>query len=453
VAAGPAPAGSESSNEHPGERGSRHHRERTRSGGHWQRCAHAADDAGGAPMIFESVRLAFNRLGANAARSALTVLGVIIGVGSVVTLVAVGRGSAADVNDQFSGLGANTLTVTSGRGFGRGRAGAAGSANSLKLTDLAALQKLSTVAAVAPVIQTQQTITAAGTSVQSPVKGTTPTLMGTDHLAVAAGTFFSNFAEARKLPLAVLGATLTTDLGLTPRSAIGATLTVGPDHFVVVGVLQAQGQGFSSEDDSLLVPMSSLVGRLVSGSTTVNQFRIAATTAGTVNSRYRTDVTNALRTAHGLAASANNDFVTIDPTTLIQARQASSTNFTRLITAIAAISLVVGGIGVANVMLVAVRERTHEIGIRRAIGARRRDVIAQFLTEATVLSILGGLLGVAGGLGLTYALPHITGQRTIASYPAAALALAISALVGIIAGIGPANQAAGLDPADALRYE
>ena len=133
-------------------------------------------------MIFEAIRLGVDRLRANAARSALTVIGVIIGVGSVVTLVAVGRGSAADVNDQFSGLGANTLTVTSARGFGRGVAGAAGSANSLKLSDLGALQKLSTVAAVAPVVQAQETITGGATSVQSPVKGTTTTLMRTDHL-------------------------------------------------------------------------------------------------------------------------------------------------------------------------------------------------------------------------------------------------------------------------------
>jgi putative ABC transport system permease protein len=164
-------------------------------------------------------------------------------------------------------------------------------------------------------------------------------------------------------------------------------------------------------------------------------------------------VTAALRTSHELSPEDDNDFITLDPTNLIEARQASSTNFTRLITAIAAISLIVGGIGVANVMLVAVRERIREIGIRRAVGARRRDIVAQFLTEATVLSVIGGLLGVAAGLALAYALPHLTDQRTVVSYPAAALALAISALVGILAGLGPANQAAALDPATALRHE
>jgi len=164
-------------------------------------------------------------------------------------------------------------------------------------------------------------------------------------------------------------------------------------------------------------------------------------------------VTAALRTSHELGPEDDNDFITLDPTNLIEARQVSSTNFTRLITAIAAISLIVGGIGVANVMLVAVRERIREIGIRRAVGARRRDIVAQFLTEATVLSVIGGLLGVAAGLALAYALPHLTDQRTVVSYPAAAIALAISALVGILAGLGPANQAAALDPATALRHE
>jgi putative ABC transport system permease protein len=154
-----------------------------------------------------------------------------------------------------------------------------------------------------------------------------------------------------------------------------------------------------------------------------------------------------------LGPDDDNDFITLDPTTLIEASGASSTNFTRLITAIAAISLIGGGIGVANLMLVAVRERIREIGIRRAIGARRRDILAQFLTEATVLSVIGGLLGVAAGLAVAVVLPAVTEQRTIVSYPAAALALGISALVGIVAGLGPANQAAALDPATALRYE
>jgi putative ABC transport system permease protein len=402
-------------------------------------------------MIGEAIRLAGNRLRANALRSMLTVTGLVIGVGSVVTLVAVGNGSAADVNDQFSRLGSNTLTVMGGRGFGGGVAGTAGSNQTLTLEDLQAIRELDSVRAVAPIVQTQQTITNGATSVQATVKGTTTAIQAVDNLELAGGAFFSGFAEGRGLKLGVLGTSLAADLGLDVRQAVGTTVDVGTERYLVVGVLKESGQGAQSQDDSLLVPLNAIRGRLVSSDPNVNQFRVAAAPGAT--DRYRNQVTATLRTSHQLSPDDDNDFITIDPTTLIEATQASSTNFTRLITAIAAISLIVGGIGVANVMLVAVRERIREIGIRRAIGARRRDIVAQFLTEATLLSIIGGLLGVAAGLAVAVTLPHLTDQRTIVSYPAALLALGISALVGIVAGIGPANQAAALDPATALRHE
>jgi putative ABC transport system permease protein len=402
-------------------------------------------------MIGEAIRLALGRLRANALRSMLTVTGLVIGVGSVVTLVAVGNGSAADVNDQFSRLGSNTLTVMGGRGFGGGIAGTAGSNETLTLADVQAISQLDSVRAVAPVVQTQQTITNGATSVQATVKGTTTAIQAVDNLQLAGGAFFSGFAEDRGLKLGVLGASLAADLDLNARQAVGVTLEVGTERYQVIGVLKQSGQGAQSQDDSLLVPLNAIKARLVAADPNVNQLRVAAADGAT--DRYRNQVISTLRTSHQLSADDDNDFITLDPTTLIEASQASSTNFTRLITAIAAISLIVGGIGVANVMLVAVRERIREIGIRRAIGARRRDIVAQFLTEATVLSIIGGLLGVAAGLALALALPNFTDQRTIVSYPAAALALGISALVGIVAGLGPANQAATLDPATALRHE
>ena len=287
---------------------------------------------------------------------------------------------------------------------------------------------------------------------QSPVVGTTPSYVEVNGLRLASGSFFSDFADARRLQVAVLGATLASDLGLAPRQAVGSTVDVRGLPYTVIGVLQSQGgAGFVNPDDNLVVPLDTMAGRVTSADPDVSQIRVAA--APDAVSTFGNSVTAALRDSHGLADDQDNDFLVINPNSLIQAQQASSDNFTRLITAIAAISLVVGGIGIANVMLVAVRERTQEIGIRRAIGAKRRDIVAQFLTEATVLSLLGGLLGVAAGLGLAYALPHLAHQRTIVSYPAGALALGISAVVGIIAGLGPANQAASLDPAEALRYE
>jgi putative ABC transport system permease protein len=227
---------------------------------------------------------------------------------------------------------------------------------------------------------------------------------------------------------------------------------VDGDPYVVVGVLAPQGStGLVSTDDQLLVPIHAVIGRLVGIDPNVNQIKVTAAPGG--QDALEGAVERTLRAAHGLRSEQANDFTIINPTSLVRAQRAAAANFTRLIAAIAAISLVVGGIGIANIMLVAVRERTREIGIRRAIGARRSDIVLQFLTEATVLSLLGGMLGVALGLGLAQLLPHLTAQRTIVSYPAAVLALLTSGLVGILAGLGPANQAAALDPATALRYE
>jgi putative ABC transport system permease protein len=194
-----------------------------------------------------------------------------------------------------------------------------------------------------------------------------------------------------------------------------------------------------------------MIGRLAGQNATISQIRVKAS-PGAVDT-FGAQVESIMRTSHNLSTTQSDDFLVINPTTVVQAQKQSSTDFTRLITAIAAISLVVGGIGIANVMLVAVRERTREIGIRRALGARRRDVLVQFVTEATVLSAVGGAIGVLAGLGLAYLLPSISSQQTSVSYFAAALAFGASFLVGIVAGVGPANQAAGLEPASALRYE
>jgi putative ABC transport system permease protein len=403
-------------------------------------------------MVAESIRLALGRLRANVLRSALTVLGVVIGVGAIVTLVAVGRGSANAVSAQFAGLGADTLTVSQGRGFSGGLRGAAGSGTPLTFTDATALARDPQVAAAAPVVQRQLNVSYNGVSETTLVQGTTPTAVRTDHLTVAAGTFFSDFANAKGLRVAVLGATLAADLNLTPTGAAGTVIQIGNAPFAVIGVLEPQGGvGFLNPDSNALIPAQAMLGRLVGSNATVNQIRVEAK-PGAVNS-FGNAVEADMRAAHNLATTQPDDFLVINPTTIVAARKQSSTDFTRLITAIAAISLVVGGIGIANVMLVAVRERTREIGIRRAVGARRRDVLVQFLTEATVLSAVGGAIGVLAGLGLAYLLPSISSQQTSVSYFAAVLAFGGSGLVGVVAGVGPANQAAALEPASALRYE
>jgi putative ABC transport system permease protein len=403
-------------------------------------------------MLLESVRLALGRLVANLARSALTVLGVVIGVGAIVTLVAVGNGSAANVSDQFAGLGSDTLTVAGGRGFSGGLRGAAGSGTPLTTADVAALRRSPEIAAVAPVVNTSVTVTAGATNQSATVQGTTTDAVTVDDLDVQVGRFWSDFAQSRGLPVTVLGATLASDLGLSGRTALGQTVKLGLEQFTVIGILQPKGgAGFSNPDSNALVPLRAALGRLVAAGTDLSQIRVQAAPGRTDS--FGTAGSTAMRASHELTGTASDDFLVINPTTIIEANKDSSATFTRLITAVAAISLVVGGIGIANVMLVAVRERTREIGVRRAVGARRGDIVMQFLTEATVLSLLGGLLGVAVGLGLAYLLPDLANTRTVVSYPAALLAIAASGAVGVVAGVGPANQAARLEPAAALRYE
>jgi putative ABC transport system permease protein len=403
-------------------------------------------------VIREALRLALGRLRANAVRTMLTVIGIVVGIASVVTLVAVGSGSAANINDLFSRLGANSIVIIGGRGFAWGLTGAVGSGTPIKLSDATALERQTLIASAVPLIQGEHTVTAGLHNVSTTVVATTPSAKVVNDYELIAGSFFSDFADASKLRVAVLGAALARDLGLSHRQAVGTRVKVDGDPYVIVGVLAPQGStGLVSTDDQLLVPIHAVIGRLVGIDPDVNQIKVTA--APGAQDALEGVVERTLRATHGLSSNQANDFTIINPTNLVRAQRAAAANFTRLIAAIAAISLVVGGIGIANIMLVAVRERTREIGIRRAIGARRSDIVLQFLTEATVLSLLGGLLGVALGLGLVQLLPHLTAQRTIVSYPAAVLALLTSGMVGILAGLGPANQAAALDPATALRYE
>src|SRR6266545_2547387 len=245
------------------------------------------------------------------------------GSGSVVTLVAVGNGSAAEVNSQFSGLGANTLTVTSGRGFGGGLRGVAGSGTPLTIQHVDAIQRAPGIAAVAPIVQVQANISVGDTTVQSPVVGTTPSYVKVNGLQLASGSSFSDFADARRLQVAVLGATLTSDLGLAPRQAVGSTVNVRGLPYTVIGVLQSQGgAGFVNPDDNLLVPLDTMAGRVTSADPDVSQIRVAA--APDAVSTFGNSVIAALRDSHGLASDQDNDFLVINPNSLIQAQQTSS---------------------------------------------------------------------------------------------------------------------------------
>jgi putative ABC transport system permease protein len=391
----------------------------------------------------ELIRLALSRLRRGRVRAALTMLGVIIGVASVVGLVSVGRGTTARITAQLSSLGTNLLTISP----------SARSADStLSLDDAAAITGLDGLAAVAPEIQTQAVVAASATNT------TTTSVVGTsaDYATVRAydvwqGTFLTTISVERSLRTVVLGATVASDLGLG-ADAVGTEVRIAGIPFQVTGILQAKGgAGFNNPDDQVLVPLGAVQKYFVGG-TGVRSIGVSVADGADMQSA-RDAIAELLRVRHGIASGDSDDFSIFDQTQLLEAASSISGTLTLLLGGIASIALVVGGIGIMNIMLVSVRERTREIGIRKALGARRRDILSQFLIEALALSLIGGLIGVLAGLVVSAVIGRIAGWGFIFDPATVAVATVFSLAVGIIFGVWPARQAARLDPVVALRYE
>ena len=397
------------------------------------------------------LQLALGRLGTGKLRTALTMLGVIIGVASVVALVAVGQGATSGISSRLQGLGTNLLTVNAGASFSGSTRGAAGSSTTLKLADAVALRSLAGVEAVAPELSTQKLVVAGTKNTTTTVIGTTADYPTVRAYTIWQGSFLTSASIDAGLRVAVLGATTADDLGLG-ASAIGTDITVGGLPFRVVGILQAKGgTGFASPDDEVLVPVSTANSLLVGGSS-VRSIGVSVATPDQMTT-VTAEITAALRERHGLTGTAADDFTVQNQDQLLATVSSVTTLLSVLLAGIASISLIVGGIGIMNIMLVSVRERTREIGIRKAIGARGRDILAQFLIEALALSLAGGLVGIAVGLAISALIGVIAGWGFIFSPLTVLAAVGFSLMVGIVFGVWPASQAARLDPVVALRYE
>jgi putative ABC transport system permease protein len=395
-------------------------------------------------VVLESLRMALSSLLANPLRAALTILGVVIGVGAVVALTAIGNGSTRSVENNFNSFGSDTVTVQTSR--------FSSNATPLTASDLAAIKSTPGVKATVTSVNTNATVTAGASSATESISGTSPQIQAIDHLTIAAGAFLSAFDSVHGLPVAVLGSTVASDLNLTPRRAVGQTIGVGGVQFQVIGVLASQGGiSFGSVDSSVLVPLGSIEGRLVGFHPDISEIRVQAE-PNAVNS-FQASVQSTLRTQHNLTASEQNDFQIINASSIASAVSSSSKTLTKEMAAIAAISLIVGGIGVANVMLVTVRERTREIGVRRAVGATRRDVVVQFLVYAVVVSIIGGILGLGVGIAGAYIGGSALSVSPVFSVITVGLGLGVAVAVGVLAGLGPAVQASSVEPTMALRYE
>ena len=401
--------------------------------------------------LVELIRLALARLAVSRLRAALTMLGIIIGVASVIALVAVGQGATSGITSQLEALGTNLLTINPGATTTGLVRGAAGSATTLTTDDAAAIGQLEGVAALAPEARTQQVVVAGSQNTTTQIVGTTADYAHVRNFDLWPGSFLTPAAVQAGLRVAVLGATTADDLGLD-ASAVGSTVSINGLPFTVVGILQPKGGvGFVSQDDQILVPIAT-VQKYFTGSDSVRTIDVSVASADQM-----TDVTNAitaeLRTRHELAAADADDFSITNQAQLLSTVGNVTAILTALLAGIASISLVVGGIGIMNIMLVSVRERTREIGIRKAIGARSSDILLQFLVEAMTLSIIGGLVGTALGILVSAGIDAVAGWPLVINPTTLVLAVGFSGAVGIIFGVWPARQAAVLDPIAALRYE
>ncbi len=408
----------------------------------------------------ESLRVALSALADNKLRSVLTLLGVVIGVGAVIAVMSIGRGSSAAITEQIEGIGSNLIFVRSAASFQGGVRGAQGSAATLTLDDARALADPALtpdVLAVAPEITTFSQARAGRENLNTRIIGVTPEYEEVRNFRVTEGRFITDQDVSARRLVAVLGSSVSETLfgGISP---VGQIVSINQRPFRVVGLLETMGgAGLGIQDDVIVAPITTVQTRLVRQRTAGGRDRVQTITAQARDDdrleQAKAQISEVLRARHRIIDE--DDFTLTSQEDIIQARTDVNNVLTIFLGSIAGISLLVGGIGIMNIMLVSVTERTHEIGIRKAVGAKRRDILYQFLAEATLLSFAGGAIGVGAGWGVSRLLERLTisGQRveTLVQPDIALLAVGVAVAIGLFFGIYPAIRAARLDPIEALR--
>ncbi|MDX2058040.1 MAG: ABC transporter permease [Gemmatimonadales bacterium] len=403
-------------------------------------------------IIGETLKVALSSIRANKLRAALTMLGIIIGVGAVIAVVALGTGAQKAVEDRINALGANVLSVFPGQSFFGGRSSDV--RVSLTVDDYEALRRDATqIAGVVPELSRNMTVGYGAQNLNVSIVGTTPNFLSVKNFTIQYGEMFSTGDDGARQRYAVLGSAIPEMLNVNPAALLKQQISVGGQTFEVIGVLAKKGaaMSFMNPDEQILIPLSTARYRLM-GTDRLRQISLQVR-SDTPLERGMVDIERILRREHKIRPGGDNDFQIRNQQDILATQQQATEVFGVLLASIAAVSLIVGGIGIMNIMLVSVTERTREIGVRRALGATKLNIMSQFLIEAVVLCLMGGMFGVILGSASARAMSKFLGWNTLISPTAVAVAFAFSALVGLFFGLWPARRAANLNTIDALRYE
>ena len=403
--------------------------------------------------LHKLILVALKSIARNKMRSLLTMLGIIIGVASVITMVALGEGSQKDIEGEVASLGTNLLMVRPGSIDTGGVRGGAGSRASLTMKDVARLEKNATqLRWVSAEVRASGQVIAGNNNWNTTITGVSPDYLAIRNYEIESGTFFTARDSKTRAKVAVLGKTVADEL-FPDSDPIGERLRIRNVPFKVIGVMAEKGQSSTGDDqdDIIFAPDNTVLYRLSNGKT-IRDISASAISSEAMDAA-KEELTTLLRSEHRLATDAEDDFIIRDQTEIVEMATRVTGTLTLLLSSIAGVSLLVGGIGIMNIMLVSVTERTREIGIRLAIGARPLDILAQFLIEAAILSLLGGLIGIVSGLSAAWGVGRLLGVSAVVNPAVVMTTVIFTGAVGVFFGFYPARKAANLNPIDALRYE
>lgn len=403
----------------------------------------------------EVVVEALNTLRVNKLRTILAMLGIVIGIGSVIALISLGQGSQASVQNSIQSLGANLLTISPGSQRGGVVQGGAGSATTLTLADAEAIATSPTVTSVAnvsPEYSKRAQVTANGNNTNTSITGVRPIYSSIHKVEVADGVFITQRDDLSQSKVAVIGPQVVTNLFGEGVNPVGQSIRIQGQSFRVVGVTVSKGgSGFQNQDDVIYIPLSTAMKTLF-GATSLSSISVEAKSADEMT-QAQDQVGYVLLDRHNLTDPTKADFSIFSQNDILSTASSITGTFTALLSGIAAISLVVGGIGIMNIMLVTVTERTREIGLRKALGAKKKDIVTQFLIEAIILTFAGGVIGMFLGILISFVVSKLISLPFTISINSILLAVGVSGIIGVLFGWYPARKAANLQPIEALRYE